>query len=162
MPRRSAINHSESDSSLVQIPYLTRICFFVLQLFDRQLTEYGDLTTRVWAQDRSPAPAGEADLDDDDNIPIPRANCKGKDSDYTPVFRVSDDEDDDDCQILEPLDATPISWAPPSVPAKTDAGAGTSKKQTAESKSDQPQASKRSKKVTKKPACVKNMPTTKG
>ena len=147
---------------MIQIPYLTRICFPVLQLFDRQLTEDSDLLNRVWAPDRSPAPEGEADPDDDDNIPIPRANRKGKDSDYTPVFRVSDDEDDDDCQILEPLDATPISWAPPSVPAKTDAGAGTSKKRMAESESDQPQASKRSKKVTKKPTRVKNMPTTKG
>ena len=110
--------------------------------------------------DRSPALAGEADPDDDDNIPIPRATRKGKDSDYTPVFRVSHDEDDDDCKILDLLDPTPISWAPPSVPAKTDAG--TSKKQTAESESDQPPATKRSKKVSKKPARVKNMPTTKG
>ena len=89
---------------------------------------------RVWAQDRSPAPGGEEDPDDDDNIPIPRATRKGKDTDYTPVFRVSDDEDDDDCRILDPLDPTPISWAPPSVPAKTDAGL--SKKRVAESESD--------------------------
>ena len=87
---------------------------------------------------------------------------KGKDSDRIPVVRVSDDEEDDDCRILEPLDPMPISWAPASVPAKTDAGAGASKKRTAESESDQPQASKRSKRVAKKPARVKKMPTTQG
>ena len=143
-----------------KFPYLTQICFLVLQLFDRQLAEDGNLLTQVWALDRSLAPEGETDPDDDDNIPIPRANRKGKDLDYTPVFRVSDDEDDDDCQILDLLDPTPISWAPPSVPAKTDAG--TSKKRTAESESDQPPATKRSKKVSKKPAHVRNMPVTKG
>ena len=141
---------------------MTRICFLALQLFERQLIEDGNLTTRVWAQDRSPAPAGEEDPDDDDNIPIPRVNRKGKDSDYIPVFRVSDDEEDDDCRIIEPLDPIPISWAPASVPAKTDAGAGTSKKRTAESESDQPQASKRSKRVAKKPSRIKKMPTTQG
>ena len=70
---------------------------------------------------------------DDDNLPIPRATRKGKDSDHTPVFRVSDDEDDD-CRILDPLDPIPISWAPPYVPDKTDAGP--SKKRAAESESD--------------------------
>ena len=138
---------------------MTRIYFFVSQLFDRQLIEDGNLSTRVWAQDRSPAPEGEVDPDDDDNLPIPRATRKGKDSDHTPVFRVSDDEDDD-CRILDPLVPIMISWAPPSVPAKTDAGP--SKKRAAESESDQPPVVKRSKKTVKKPSRVKNMPTTKG
>ena len=80
--------------------------------------------------------------------------------DYTPVFRVSDDKDDDDCWILDPLDPTLISWAPPSVPDKTDIG--TSKKRAAESESDQPPAVKKPKKLVKKPNRVRNMPTTKG
>ena len=155
-----SLHRSESGFTLVYVPYLTRICFTVLQLFDRQLAEDGDLLTQVWAPDWSPALEGEADPDDDDNIPIPHATRKGKDSDYTSVFRVSDDEDDDDCQILDLLDPTPISWAPPSVLAKTDAG--TSKKRAAESESDQPPVTKRSNKVSKKPARVRNMPTTKG
>ena len=72
--------------------------------------------------DFDPAPEGEDDPDDDDNIPIPQVKPKGKDSDYSPVAQISDDEGDDDCRILDLLDPTPISWAPASVPAKTDAG----------------------------------------
>ena len=98
------------------------------------------------------------DPDDDDNLPIPWAPRKGKDSDYTPIFRVSDDEDDD-CRILDPLDPSPISWAPPSVLAKTDAGP--SKKRAAESGSDDPPV-KKPKQTVKKPVRVKKMPTTKG
>ena len=85
MPHRSADNQSDSDFFLVQIPYLTQTCFFVLQLFERQAIEDGDLTTRVWAEDHSPAPEDEEDPDDDDNIPIPRVKSKGKDPDHIPV-----------------------------------------------------------------------------
>ena len=131
-------------------------------MFERQVIEDGDLSTRVWAEDFSPAPEDEEDPDDDDNIPIPRVKSKGKDSDHIPVVRVSDDEEDDDCHILEPLDPMPISWAPASVPAKMDAGAGASRKQTTESEADQPQTSKRAKRVVKKPSRVKKMPTTQG
>ena len=127
-------------------------------MFEHQFTKDGDLTTRVWSQDRSLAPEGEADPDDDDNLPIPRATRKGKDLDHTPVFRVSDD-DDDYCRILDPLDPIPISWAPPSVPAKTDVGP--SRKRTAESGSDHPPV-KRPKKTVTKPTRVKKMPTTQG
>ena len=122
---------------------MTRICFFISQLFDRQLIKDGDLSTQDWAQDRSPAPEGEVDLNNDNNLPIPRATRKGKDSDHILVFRVSGNEDDD-CRILDPLEPIPISWAPPSIPAKTDAGP--SKKRATESESDQPPVVKRSKK----------------
>ena len=162
MARRSTNKQSDSDFISVQIPYLTRTCFFVLQLFERQLVEDGDLTTRVWAEDLSPPLEDKEDPDDDDNIPIPRVKSKGKDSDHIPVVRVSDDEEDDDCCILEPLDPMPISWAPASVPAKTDAGAGESRKRATESEADQPQTSKRTKRVAKKPSRVKNMPTSQG
>ena len=141
---------------------MTWICFLVPQLFERQAIEDGDLTTWVWAKNLSPPPADEEDPDDDDNIPIPRVKSKGKDSDHIPVVRVSDDEEDDDCRILEPLDPMPISWAHASVPAKTDAGAGASRKRTTESESDHPQTSKRAKRVAEKPSRVKKMPTTQG
>ena len=150
LPHRSAYPQSDSDFISVQIPYLTRTCFFVLQLFECQAIEAGDLTTRIWAEDLSPSPENEDNPDDDDNIPIPRVKSKGKESDHIPVVRVSDDKEDDDCRILEPIDPMPISWAPASVLGKTDAGAGTSKKRTAESESEAPQASKRSKRVSKK------------
>ena len=140
---------------------MTRICFLVPQLFERQAIEDGDLTTRVWAENLSPPPEDEEDPDGDDNIPISRVKSKGKDSDHIPVVRVLDDEEDDDCRILEPLDPMPISWAPVSVPAKTDAGAGVSKKRTAKSGSEQPPTTKRTKKVVKRNR-VKNMPTVKG
>ena len=149
---------SESNCTSADFIYLTRICFYLSQLFERQFAEDGDLTTRVWARDHSPTPEGEEDPDNDDNLPIPRATRKGKDSDHTPIFRVSDD-DDDDCRILDPLDPIPISWAPPSVPAKTDAGP--SKKRAAESGLDHPPI-KRPKKTMTKPLRVKKMPTTQG
>ena len=133
-----------------------------MQLFDRQAIEDGDLSTRVWAEDFSPVPEDEEDPDDDDNIPIPRVKIKGKESDHIPVVRVSDDEEDDDCRILEPLDPMPISWAPASVPAKTDAGAGASRKRATESEADLAQASKRAKRVTKTPSHIKKMPTSQG
>ena len=103
-------------------------------------------------------PEGEEDPDDDDNLPIPRANCKGKEPDHIPVFQVSDDEDDD-CRILDPIDAIRISWASPFVPAKTDAD--TSRKRTSESGSDNPPA-KKTKKAGIKPSRVKKMPTAQG
>ena len=125
LPHRLVTKPLDSDFLLVVTPFLIRTCLLDSQLFERQVIEDGDLATRVWAADFSPPPAGEDDLDDDDNIPIPRIKPKGKDSDYTHVVRISDDEeDDDDCRILELLDPMPISWAPASVPAKTDAGAG--------------------------------------
>ena len=120
-----------------------------MQLFERQVIEDGDLATRVWAADFDPAPEGEDDPDDDDNIPIPRVKPKGKDSDYTPVVRISDDEEDDDCHILDLLDPIPISWAPASVPAKTDAGAGACRKRATEFEEDPAQTSKRTKRVVK-------------
>ena len=162
LPHRSSTEQPDSDFLLVPTPFLTRICLLVLQLFERQAIEDGDLATRVWAADLSPAPEDEEDPDDDDNIPIPRVKSKGKDSDYIPVVQVSDDEDDDDCHILELLDPMPISWAPASVPAKTDAGAGGSRKRATESEEDPAQASKRTKRVTKKPSRIKKMPTSQG
>ena len=137
---------------------LIRICLCSSQLFERQTAEDGDLTTRVWAPDHSPPPEGEEDPDDDDYLPIPRATRKGKELDHIPVYQVSDDEDDD-CWILDPIDAIPISWASHCVPIKTDAG--TSRKWTSESGSDDP-APKKSKKAGIKPSRVKKMPTAKG
>ena len=64
-------------SNLIRLPcyqlflYLTRVCFFDSQLFEHQADEDGDFTTRDWAADLDPAPEGENDPDDDDNIPIP-------------------------------------------------------------------------------------------
>ena len=129
-----------------------------MQLFERQTAKDGNLTIQVWAPDRNPAPEGEEDPDDNDNLPIPRFNRKGKEPDHIPVYQVSDDEDDD-FRILDPIDAIPISWSPHCVPAKTDAG--TSRKQTGESGSDDP-APKKPEKARIKPSRVKNMPTTKG
>ena len=101
--------------------------FLCLELFERQIDEDGDLTTREWTADFEPAPAGELDPDDDDNIPIPRVKPPGEDSD-TSSANENSDGDDSDCYILDPLDPTPISWAPASVPAKTGAGAGGNRK----------------------------------
>ena len=141
---------------------MTRIRLSILQLFERQVIEDGDLATRVWAADFDLAPEDEEDPDDDDNIPIPRVKPKGKDSDYTSIVCTSDYEEDDDCHILDLLDPIPISWAPASVPAKTDARAGASRKRATESETEEAQTSKRTKRVTKKPLRIKKMPTTQG
>ena len=120
------------------------------------------MDTREWAVDFDPAPADEDDPDDDDNIPIPRVKPPGKDSDDSSTIRNSDDEESDDCYILDPLDPTPISWAPASVPAKTGAGAGGSRKRASESEEEPAQPSKKTKRVVKKPSRVKPMPTSAG
>ena len=90
----------------------------------------------MWGRDRSPLREGKEDADTDDYLPIPRAKPirKGKQS---IVYNISDDEDDD-CRILNPIDAIPISWSPPRVPAKPDAQ-GTSRKRDDASGSDAPQ-----------------------
>ena len=112
----------------------------------------------MWGPDRSPLREGEEDADTDDYLPIPRAKPirKGKQS---IVYNISADEHDD-CWILDPIDAVPISWLPPCVPAKPDAQ-GTSRKRDDASGSDVPQA-KRIKKAALKPNRLKAMPTTKG
>ena len=138
--------------------YLTRICIFVLQLFERQVEEDGILATREWAPCRSPPPEGASDSDNDDNIPIPRVKPLGKDSDYSSSSENSDD-DELDCYILDPLDPTPISWASATVPAK----ASGSRKRASESEEEPPQPPKKVKRVAKRPASrLKAMPTSDG
>ena len=130
-------------------------------MFERQAIEDGDLTTQVWAPDRSLVHEGEEDPDNDDYLLIPRAKPihKGKQPDHTPFYDISNDEEDD-CRILDPIDAIPISWSPSCVRVKTDA-ATTSRKRAGESGSDAPPP-KKPKQVTDKPIRLKNMPTTKG
>jgi hypothetical protein len=125
-------------------------------LFDRQVTEDGDLSSKVWAKDRSPLREGQEDPDTDDYLPIPRARPirKGK----QPTLCTEDE--DDDCRISDPIEAIPISMFAPRVPAKKD-GQGTSRKRAEASESDAPQA-KRRKKAGSKPNRLKPMPTTKG
>jgi hypothetical protein len=129
----------------------------LLQLFERQVTEDGDLSTKVWAKDRSPLREGQEDPDTDDYLPIPRARPvrKGKQL----ITHSISDKEDEDCCILAPINAIPISWLPPCVPAKDDEG--TSRKRAEASESDAPQA-KRRKKAGSKPNRLKPMPTTKG
>ena len=130
----------------------------LLQLFDRQITEDGDLSTKEWGRDRSPLREGEEDADTDDYLPIPRAKPIRKGKQPT-IFNIPDDEDDD-CWILDPVDVILISWSPPRVPSEQDAQ-GTSWKRDDASGSDAPQA-KRMKKAAFKPNRLKPMPTTKG
>ena len=84
-----------------------------LQLFECQAIKDGDLSTWVWSPDRSPVREGEEDPDNKDYLPIPRAKTirKGKQLDHAPVYNVSDDEEGD-CQSLDPIDTIPISLSP--------------------------------------------------
>ena len=127
----------------------------LLQLFDRQISEDGDLSTKVWARDHSPLREGE---DTDDYLPIPRAKPIRKGKQPT-IHKLSEDEDDD-CWILDPIDSIKISWSQPCVPAKPDAQ-GSSRKCPDASGSDAPPA-KRIKKAAIKANRLKAMPTTKG
>ena len=103
---------------------------------------------------------GASDSDNDDNIPIPRVKPLGKDSDSFSSSENSD-EDEKDCNILDPLDPTPLSWASATVPAKTGAGA---RKRTPESDEEgTAPPPKKVKKVVKKPfSRLKAMPTSDG
>ena len=141
--------------------YLTQICFFDSQLFKRQVDEDGDLATREWAANFDPAPAGEDDPDDDDNIPIPRVKPPGKDSDNLSASGDSGDEESDDCYILDPIDPTPISWAPASILAKASTGAGGSRKRASESEEEPAPAPKKPKRAISK-SRLKAMPTSAG
>ena len=131
-----------------------------MQLFERQVEEDGILAIREWAPERSPPPEGASDSDNDDNIPIPRVKPLGKDSD---PFSSSENSGDDelDCYILDPLDPTPLSWAPATVPAKT--GAGTRKRTPESDEEEAAPPPKKVKKVVKKPISrLKAMPTSDG
>ena len=99
---------------------------------------------------------GEKDADTDDYLPIPRAKPIRKGKQTT----IHNEDEDDDCRIVDPIDATPISWLPPWVPAKEDIQ-GTSRKRADAPGSDAPKA-KRIKKTGSKPNRLKPMPTTKG
>ena len=86
----------------------------------------------------------------------------GKDSDSS-SSNENPDDDESDCYILDPLDPTPLSWAPASVPAKTGAGAGGSRKRASESEGEAVPPPKKVKQVVKKPASrLKAMPTSDG
>ena len=99
---------------------------------------------------------GEEDADTDDYLPIPRAKPIRKGKQTT----THNEDEDDDGRIVDPIDATPISWLPPCVPAKEDIQ-GTSRKRADAPGSDAPKA-KRIKKTGSKPNRLKPMPTTKG
>ena len=67
-----------------------------------------------------PAPAaGDEDPDDEDNVPIPDARQPGKTraSGKKPIqvssIRDWSEDDDDECHILDPIDAVPVSYAYP-------------------------------------------------
>ena len=89
-----------------------------------------------WGADL-PAPAPEdEDLDDEDNLPIPdgsqpakmRATTSGKKPvQVSSSIRDWSEDDDDDCRILDPIDAVPVSYAYP-LPSGSANPAGQSKK----------------------------------
>ena len=60
----------------------------------------------------------EEDLDDEDHLSIPLARvvAPGKPSAQEAIPIESDKDDDDDCQILDVIDARPLKYALPAVP----------------------------------------------
>jgi len=96
----------------------------LLQRFARQLIEDGPEPSN-WAPARLALEGSETeDPDNEDHLPIPKAvprsapktgsSNPGKKQVPTSIRDWSDDDDDDDdCQILEPVNIIPISYAPP-------------------------------------------------
>ena len=93
-----------------------------MQRFTRQKTEDGENPSAKWGQD-IPAPAVTEvdDPDDEDQLPIPAA---GAPTSGKPRARASirDWSDDDDCEMLEVLDARPIAYAHPFTSASANPG----------------------------------------
>ena len=73
-----------------------------------------------WGDDLPAPEEGEEDPDDDDNVAIPAARQSGRSraSGKQPVrasssIRDWSEDDDDNCRILDPIDAVPVAYAYP-------------------------------------------------
>ena len=105
-----------------------------MQLFARQVQEDGEDPSTKWGQD-IPAPdvAEVEDPDDEDQLPIPAAGApiSGK-----PRARASirDWSDDDDCEMLEVIDARPIAYAHPASASANPGGSAPSARPAASGK----------------------------
>ena len=131
-----------------------------LQLFTRQATEDGDLKTRKWTKDRHARPEETEDPDNEDYVPVPRAKAPTPGKPSARVFvQDSSDDEDDDCRILDPIDAIPISWYAPRATANPGAS-GTSRKRSGAAGSAAPQAKKPKVGVAKRKGKV--LPTSQG
>jgi len=87
-----------------------------LQLFARQDDEDGPDPSLKWAEDRAD-PGGE-DPDNEDYMPIPAAQpAPGNPPARAPLRAWSDDDDDDECRILDVLDPKPLRFTLPPTPA---------------------------------------------
>jgi len=107
-----------------------------LQKLLRQVNEDGDLGHRTWAPDRADSDTEDPDSEDFVAIPkaIPRAQISKGNSSGNPIKDWTDDDDSDDCQILEVLDPKPLRSLPsadmdaPASDAPAAAGGGPGKK----------------------------------
>ena len=86
----------------------------------RQDVEDGPDPSVHWGEDLPAPEAGVEDPDDDDNVPIPEARQpeRTRASGKQPVqasssIRDWSEDDDDDCRILDPIDAVPVAYAYP-------------------------------------------------
>ena len=134
-----------------------------LQKFTRQEIEDGPLSSKEWTPDLPvPAAAEVEDPDNEDHLPIPKATS-GKTRGFTshrPPVRSSiqdwPDDDDDDCQILEPVNVIPISYAPPtyknfhpaSAASRKRSGPGTSDAEASKTSETAAPKAKRAKKTS--------------
>ena len=94
----------------------------MLQRFLCQQVKDGDDPSANWGADLLAPTAEDEDLDDEDNLPIPdgkqpaktRASSSGKKPiQVSSSIRDWSEDDDDDCRILDPIDAVPVSYAYP-------------------------------------------------
>ena len=103
------------------------------------MNEDGDLGLRTWAPDRADSDREDPDSEDFVAIPkaIPRAPAAKGNTTGNPISDWTDDDDSDDCHIIEVLDPKPLRSMPPAdtdVPASgaaAVAGGGPGKKRAA-------------------------------
>ena len=86
-----------------------------MQKLLRQINEDGDLGHRKWAPDRLDSDTEDPDSEDFVAIPkeIPRAQIAKGNTSGNPIKDWTDDDDSDDCQIIEVLDPKPLRSMPP-------------------------------------------------
>ena len=87
------------------------------QRFLRQKVEDEANPPEKWGADRDASDT--EDLDSEDYMPIPHAGTgpsSGKASAKAPIHILSDDDDEDECRVLEALNVMPLAFAYPANP----------------------------------------------
>ena len=161
-----------SDKLMLQPSLYLHVSFVFSQRFARQLLEDQIHAAGEWHPDLPiPETLPSEDPDDEDHLSIPlaRASAPGKPRAPVPINEWSDD-DEDECRIIDVIDATPLNFAPPapsttatsSKRAETRKRAGTGMSDTGGDEAGAKRAKTGKKPGTKPPKKKKGPPTSTG